>query len=87
MDQQITDTQTNPIFDAFKKIELELESVKGDVAKNAKGTVAAGVRVRKGLRDTAKLCRELVKLTIGRDKELRAARPKREKKEKVVKTA
>lgn len=75
-------TAMNPVFDAFKQIELQLESTKIDVAKNANGTVAAGVRVRKGLRETAKLCRELVKLTIGRDKELRDSRPKREKKAK-----
>jgi len=80
-------TSTNPVFEAFKKIELQLEATKGDVAKNAGGTVAAGVRVRKGLRETAKLCRQLVKLTIGRDKELRDARPKREKKEKKEKKA
>ena len=75
----------NPVFDAFKQIELQLEATKIDVAKNATGTVAAGVRVRKGLRETSKLCRELVKLTIGRDKELRDSRPKREKKVKAAK--
>jgi hypothetical protein len=80
-------TSTNPVFDAFKKIELQLESTKVDVAKNANGTVAAGVRVRKGLRETAKLCRTLVKLTIGRDKELREAKPKRAKKEKAEQKA
>lgn len=80
MAESTQNVDTNPVFDLFKKIELKLDETKIDVAKNAKGTVAAGVRVRKGLRDAAKLCRELVKLTIGRDQSLRAARPKREKK-------
>lgn len=78
------DKDTNPVFDSFKQIERALDDIKIDIAKNANGTVAAGVRVRKGLRDTVKLCRNLVKLTIGRDKELRKARPNREKNVKAV---
>ena len=76
------DVDVNPVFDLFTQIELQLNKAKLSVAKNANGTVAAGVRVRKSMRETAKLCRALVKLTIARDKEIRESRPKRVRKPK-----
>lgn len=84
--QPNSDTSTsNTIFAQFKQIEQSLDAVKLDVAKNEAGVVAAGVRVRKGIRTTAKLCRSLVKLTLQRDAELRAARPAKPKREKKAK--
>jgi hypothetical protein len=58
----------NEVLSRWNEIKSLLESLEHDIAKNAKGTVAAGVRVRKGLRELQAKSKELVKLTIQLDK-------------------
>jgi hypothetical protein len=52
----------------WEEIKKVVEDLELDVTKNARGNSAAGVRARKGLRQIATHCRELVKLTIDLDK-------------------
>lgn len=58
----------NEVLAKWNDIKALVEALEHDVAKNAKGTAAAGVRVRKGLRDLKAKAGELVKLTITLDK-------------------
>lgn len=58
----------NEILAKWSDLKSLVESLEHDVAKNAKGTAAAGVRVRKGLRDLKTKAGELVKLTLTLDK-------------------
>jgi hypothetical protein len=58
----------NEVLAKWSDLKALVESLEHDVAKNAKGTAAAGVRVRKGLRELKTKAGELVKLTITLDK-------------------
>lgn len=58
----------NAVLTKWNEMKLLVESLELDVAKNARGTAAAGVRLRKGLRQLKTKCAELVKLTVVRDK-------------------
>lgn len=58
----------NQVLAKWEDLKSLVESLEHDVAKNAKGTAAAGVRVRKGLRELKSKAAELVKLTIELDK-------------------
>lgn len=58
----------NPIVSKWNELKTLVESLEADVAKNAKGVAAAGVRARKGLRQLQASAKELVKLTIETDK-------------------
>ena len=58
----------NEVLAKWADLKSLVESLEHDVAKNAKGTAAAGVRVRKGLRELKAKAGELVKLTITLDK-------------------
>jgi hypothetical protein len=59
---------SNPVLDKWNELKTLVESLEHDVAKNANGTAAAGVRARKGLRLLQAKSKELVKLTIDLDK-------------------
>lgn len=58
----------NPIVSKWNELKTLVESLEADVAKNAKGVAAAGVRARKGLRLLQAKSKELVKLTLETDK-------------------
>lgn len=58
----------NEVLAKWADLKALVESLEHDVAKNAKGTAAAGVRVRKGLRELKAKAGDLVKLTITLDK-------------------
>ncbi len=58
----------NEVLAKWTDLKSLVESLEHDVAKNAKGTAAAGVRVRKGLRELKAKAGDLVKLTIELDK-------------------
>ena len=58
----------NPIEAKWNELKTLVESLEADVAKNAKGVAAAGVRARKGLRLLQAKSKELVKLTLETDK-------------------
>ena len=59
----------NLILQKWQELKQMCEALELDVAKNARGVAAAGVRLRKGLRAIQKHSREFVKLTIDRDKQ------------------
>jgi hypothetical protein len=56
------------VLDKWNELKTLVEALEVDVAKNARGVAAAGVRVRKGLRQVAASSKELVKLTLESDK-------------------
>lgn len=58
----------NVVVTKWNEIKALVESLELDVVKNARGTVAAGIRARKGLRTLKSKASELVKLTIELEK-------------------
>ena len=56
------------ILSKWNELKGLVEALEVDVAKNVKGVAAAGVRVRKGLRQLATSSKDLVKLTLENDK-------------------
>ena len=58
----------NAILSKWSELKALVEGLEADVAKNAKGVAAAGVRTRKGLRLLQANAKELVKLTLETDK-------------------
>lgn len=58
----------NKVLEMWNEVKSLVEALEHDVAKNAKGNSAAGVRARKGLRQLQAKSKELVKLTIELDK-------------------
>jgi hypothetical protein len=58
----------NQVLAKWNEIKEVMSSIELDVAKNARGTAAAGVRARKGLRTLKIKATELVKLTVELDK-------------------
>lgn len=58
----------NQVLSKWNELKSLVESLEHDVEKNSKGTAAAGVRARKGLRLLQTKAKELVKLTIELDK-------------------
>ena len=71
---------TNPVIDKWTALKKLVEDLELDVVKNARGTAAAGVRARKGLRELKNLAAGLVKMTVEADKASKASKPKKEKK-------
>lgn len=67
-----TDNSVTAKWDELKALVATLEL---DLQKNARGVAAAGVRVRKGLRDLKARAAELVKTTVELDKAKKAAKP------------
>lgn len=74
----------NPVIALWSELKSGIDELELDVVKNAKGTAAAGVRARKGLRDLKKKADKLVKLTVELDKTKRASKPPRAKKKKAA---
>lgn len=70
----------NPVVAKWNELKVIMEALELDVAKNAKGVAAAGVRARKGLRSLKAKASELVKTTVDLDKDKRAAKPAKEPK-------
>lgn len=70
------------IYVKWSEIRAMVEQLDEDIAKNARGTVAAGVRARRGLRDMRKRISVIVKQMVAQDKETRDAKA-REKAPKV----
>ena len=58
----------NDVLLKWNELKSLVEALEVDVAKNARGVAAAGVRARKGLRALQGMSKELVKLTIELEK-------------------
>jgi hypothetical protein len=56
------------VLNLWNELKQIVEDLEVDVAKNARGVAAAGVRARKGLRTLQKKAKDLVKLTIELEK-------------------
>jgi hypothetical protein len=54
----------NEVLAKWSELKSLVESLEHDVAKSAKGVAAAGVRVRKGLRELKTKAGDLVKTTL-----------------------
>ena len=63
----------NDVLSKWNDLKSLVEALELDVAKNARGVAAAGVRARKGLRLLQAKSKELVKLTIELEKSSRPA--------------
>jgi len=59
---------SDTVLAKWNELKTLVEALEVDVAKNARGVAAAGVRVRKGLRQLASSSKDLVKLTLENDK-------------------
>lgn len=59
---------SDTVLAKWNELKSLVEGLEVDVAKNARGVAAAGVRVRKGLRQLASSSKDLVKLTLENDK-------------------
>lgn len=58
----------NEVLAKWSEVKSLVESLDHDVAKSAKGVAAAGVRVRKALRELKTKASELVKVTLTLEK-------------------
>jgi hypothetical protein len=67
--------EENVVTLKWDELKVLVASLEFDLLKNARGTAAAGVRVRKGLRDLKNMAAELVKMTVTLDKAKKAAKP------------
>ena len=65
----------------WNELKVLVDALELDMQKNANGNAAAGVRVRKGLRQLKKRADDLVKVTIGLEKAKKASKPPKVKKE------
>lgn len=59
---------SDTVLAKWNELKSLVEALEVDVSKNARGVAAAGVRVRKGLRQLASSSKDLVKLTLENDK-------------------
>lgn len=69
------DENDNSVVVQWTEFKTVVEALELDLQKNARGTAAAGVRVRKGLRDLKARAAALVKTTVELDKAKKAAKP------------
>lgn len=67
----------NNILNMWNSLKELITSLDFDIVKNSRGTVAAGVRARKGLRQLQTKTRELVKLTLELDKNTKYTKSKK----------
>jgi len=58
---------TNNVLNKWTELKTLVETIEGDVQKNAGGNKAAGTRARKGLRTLKNTATELVRLTLGKE--------------------
>ena len=61
-----TETET-VVMTKWTELKTLVATLETDVAKNASGNAAAGVRARKGLRELKQTTTDLVKLTLGKE--------------------
>jgi len=61
-----TETET-VVMTKWTELKTLVATLETDVAKNASGNAAAGVRARKGLRELKQTTSDLVKLTLGKE--------------------
>lgn len=67
-------SDTKMVLDVWSEFKLVVESLEGDVHKNAtKGNLSAGVRVRKSIRKLRALGAELIKATLAAREEVKAS--------------
>lgn len=59
----------NPVLAKWTELKDLMDVMELDAVKNAKGNNAAGVRLRKGLRQLKTKAADLVKLTVDIDKD------------------
>ena len=59
-------TGNNVVLTKWEELKTLVSTLEVDVAKNATGNSAAGVRARKGLRTLKQTTTDLVKLTLGK---------------------
>jgi len=64
----------NKVLAKWVELKTVVDTLELNVAKNARGVAAAGVRARKGLRELKNKAAELVKMTVDLDKAKRAAK-------------
>lgn len=67
------------VLTKWNELKTVVETLELDLQKNARGVAAAGVRVRKGLRDLKARAADLVKTTVELDKAKKAAKPAKPK--------
>ncbi len=65
----------NVVLTKWNELKTLVETLELDLQKSARGVSAAGVRVRKGLRDLKARAADLVKTTVEIDKAKKAAKP------------
>lgn len=64
----------NSVLSKWNELKAVVEALELDLQKNARGVAAAGVRVRKGLRDLKARAADLVKTTVALDKAKKATK-------------
>lgn len=83
MSDESTETETHVVgstddpaalLSKWGELKTLVDALEHDVQKNASGTAAAGVRIRKGLRTLKGLAAELVKLSVAFDHGTRLSR-------------
>lgn len=67
----------NSVQAKWDELKALVAAIELDVLKNARGTAAAGVRARKGLRELKQRSAELVKMTVELDKSKKTAKPEK----------
>ena len=81
-------SDTRMVLDVWSEFKLVVESLEGDVHKNAtKGNLSAGVRVRKTVRKLRALGAELIKATLEAREEVKATTQAAPAKEPAVKSS
>ena len=60
-------TTNDEVITKWEELKTLVATLETDVAKNATGNAAAGVRARKGLRTLKQTTSDLVKLTLNKD--------------------
>jgi hypothetical protein len=63
----MTTTNNDEVLTKWEELKTLVATLETDVAKNATGNAAAGVRARKGLRTLKQTTTDLVKLTLNKD--------------------
>jgi hypothetical protein len=54
----------NELLDQYETLRTLIESLNRDIIKHSQGNKSAGLRVRKGLRETKKLASDLVRTSL-----------------------
>ena len=54
----------NELLDQYETLRTLIESLHRDVVKHSQGNKSAGLRVRKGLRETKKIASNLVRTSL-----------------------